>query len=179
MLSLFHLAQKSCLAGKLFLTHLPSLPSLPIWRFLNLKLAWSLQKLQRLLAGFFFFKKKKRPYSLFPFACPWKLKCSKSLFVKCTYCMVVSRLIPFEFLLWSLITGCFSFSSKFRNFRLEIKWNGPFQFGPTGIFGNTFEGGPLWLVWSLLSVGRTEMSLSIWQNCCPQCRSFESCLQEQ
>ena len=91
MLSLFHLAQKSCLAGKLFLTHLPSLPSLPIWRFLNLKLAWSLQKLQRLL----FFK----PYSLFSLACPWKLKCSKSLFVKCTYCMVVSRLIPFEFLL--------------------------------------------------------------------------------
>ena len=28
-------------------------------------------------------------------------------------------------------------------------------------------------------VGRTEMSLSIWQNCCPQNRSFESCLREQ
>ena len=23
------------------------------------------------------------------------------------------------------------------------KWNGPFQFGPTGIFGTSFEGGPL------------------------------------
>ena len=38
--------------------------------------------------------------------------------------------------------------------------------------------------WSTLtgqvtSVGRTEMSLSIWQNCCPQYRSFVSCLQEQ
>ena len=62
MLGLFHLAQKSCLAGKLFLTHLPSLLSLPIWRFLNLKLAWSLQKLQRLLAGFL----KKKPTALFP-----------------------------------------------------------------------------------------------------------------
>ena len=62
MLGLFHVAQKSCLAGKLFLTHLPSLPSLPIWRFLNLKLAWSLQKLQRLLAGFL----KKNPTALFP-----------------------------------------------------------------------------------------------------------------
>ena len=30
-----------------------------------------------------------------------------------------------------------------------------------------------------LSVSRTEMSLSIWQNCCPQYRSFVSCLQEQ
>ena len=38
--------------------------------------------------------------------------------------------------------------------------------------------------WSTLttlvfSVGQTEMSLSIWENCCPQCRSFLSCLQEQ
>ena len=38
--------------------------------------------------------------------------------------------------------------------------------------------------WSTLttlvfSVGWTEMSLSIWENCCPQCRSFLSCLQEQ
>ena len=40
MLGLFHLAQKSSLAGKLFLTYLPSLPSLAIRRFLNLKLAY-------------------------------------------------------------------------------------------------------------------------------------------
>ena len=31
----------------------------------------------------------------------------------------------------------------------------------------------------VISVGRTEMSLSIWQNCCTQYRSFVSCLQEQ
>ena len=74
MLSLFHLAQKSCLAGKLFLTHLPSLPSLPIWRFLNLKLAWSLQKLQRLLAGFFFFLKKKKTLQPFFLGMPLKVK---------------------------------------------------------------------------------------------------------
>ena len=148
MLGPFQLAQKSCLVGKLFLTYLPSLPSVPIWRLLNLKLAWNLQKLQRLLAGSFL-----KTLSLFSLTCPWKLTCRKSLFVECTYCMVVSRLIPFKFLLWSRITGRFSFSSKFRNFRLEIKWRGPFRFGPTGIFGTTFEGGPLWLVWSFLSVG--------------------------
>ena len=31
----------------------------------------------------------------------------------------------------------------------------------------------------VISVGRTEMSLSICQNCCPQYRSFLSCLQAQ
>ena len=44
------------------------------------------------------------------------------------------------------IFGCFPFSPKFRKFRLEIKWNGPFRFGPTRIFGNAFEAGPLWPV---------------------------------
>ena len=34
-----------------------------------------------------------------------------------------------------------------------MKWNGPFRFGPTGIFGTSFEGGPLWLVWSFRLVG--------------------------
>ena len=33
----------------------------------------------------------------------------------------------------------FPFSPKFRKFRLEIKWNGSFWFGPTGIFGTTFD----------------------------------------
>ena len=37
----------------------------------------------------------------------------------------------------------FSFSPKFQKFQLEIKWNRPFCFGLTGIFGNTFEDGPL------------------------------------
>ena len=31
----------------------------------------------------------------------------------------------------------------------------------------------------VISVGRTEMSLCICQNCCSQYRSFLSCLQEQ
>ena len=42
---------------------------------------------------------------------------------------------------------------KFRKFRLDIKWNGSFWFGPTGIFGTTFESGPLWPVLSFRSVG--------------------------
>ena len=50
--------------------------------------------------------------------------------------------------------GRFPFSPKFRKFRLEFKWNGPFRLVPTGMFGITFEG-------SLISVSRTEMSLSI------------------
>ena len=29
------------------------------------------------------------------------------------------------------------------NFGWYIKWNGPFRFGPTGIFRTSFEGGPL------------------------------------
>ena len=33
-----------------------------------------------------------------------------------------------------------SIQSKFRKFRLETKWNGPFWLGPTGIFGATFDG---------------------------------------
>ena len=36
---------------------------------------------------------------------------------------------------------------------MYIEWNGPFQFGLTGIFGTSFEGGPHWPVWSFQSVG--------------------------
>ena len=39
--------------------------------------------------------------------------------------------------------GCFPLSQNFRKFRAEVKWNGPFRFGPTGIFGTTSGGGPL------------------------------------
>ena len=52
--------------------------------------------------------------------------------------------------------GCYLFSSNrpetrdafhstqnSRNFGWYIKWNGPFLFGPTGILGTSFEGGPL------------------------------------
>ena len=46
------------------------------------------------------------------------------------------------------VKGCFpfnNFNSKLfpRNFGWYIKWNGPFRFGPTGIFGTSFEGGVL------------------------------------
>ena len=39
------------------------------------------------------------------------------------------------------------------NFGWFIEWNGPFRFGPTWIFGTSFEGGPQWPVWSFRSVG--------------------------
>ena len=51
----------------------------------------------------------------------------------------------------------------FRKFRSEIKWNRPFWFGLTGIFGTTFEGGRPHLTGLVISVGGTDMSLSIWQ----------------
>ena len=52
--------------------------------------------------------------------------------------------------------GAFHSTQNSRNFGWFIKWNGPFRFGPTEIFGTSFEvfeGGPLWPVWSLRSVG--------------------------
>ena len=39
--------------------------------------------------------------------------------------------------------GHFPFSPKFRKFWSETQCNGPFWFGPTGVFGTSFEGGPL------------------------------------
>ena len=42
--------------------------------------------------------------------------------------------------------GCFSLCQRFRKFRSEIKWKGPFRFLPTGIFGITSGGGPLFSV---------------------------------
>ena len=49
--------------------------------------------------------------------------------------------------------GAFHLTQNSGNFGWHIKWNGPFRFGPTGIFGTSFEGGPLWPVWSFRSVG--------------------------
>ena len=37
----------------------------------------------------------------------------------------------------------FPLSQNFRKFRAEVKWNGPFRFGPTGIFVTTSGGGLL------------------------------------
>ena len=34
-----------------------------------------------------------------------------------------------------------------------IKWNGPFGFGPTGVFGISFEGSPLRPIWSFWLAG--------------------------
>ena len=75
--------------------------------------------------------------------------------------------------------GALSIQSKIPEFRLQIKWNGPFRWGPTKIFGTTFEGGWSTLNGPVILVGRTEMFLSVSQNSCPQNRSFVSCLQEQ
>ena len=64
---------------------------------------------------------------------------------------------------WLKIFGHFPFNSQNSgNFGWYMKWNGPFRFGPTGIFGTSFEGGPLWPVWSFRLV-----ELPICLNCCP------------
>ena len=47
----------------------------------------------------------------------------------------------------------FHSTQKSANFGWYIKWNGPFRFGPTRIFGTSFEGGPLWPLWSFRSAG--------------------------
>ena len=39
--------------------------------------------------------------------------------------------------------GCFPLCQRFRKFRPEFKWKGPFRFLPTGIFRITSGGGPL------------------------------------
>ena len=44
------------------------------------------------------------------------------------------------------IRGSFSIQPKVPEIlfgTLYIKWNGPFRFGLSGIFGTSFEGGPL------------------------------------
>ena len=74
---------------------------------------------------------------------------------------------------WDTIHSSSDSTPNSGNFGLYFKWNGPFRFGPTGILGPSFQDGPV------ISVGRTKMSLSTWQNYCPQYRSFVSYLQEQ
>ena len=39
--------------------------------------------------------------------------------------------------------GAFHSTQNSGNFSWYIKWNGPFGFGPTGIFRTRVEGGPL------------------------------------
>ena len=69
----------------------------------------------------------------------------------------------------SILWGDFHSTQNPGEFGWYIKWNGAFRFGLTGILGTSFGGALTGLV---ISVGRTEMSLSIWQNCCPQYPSF-------
>ena len=69
-------------------------------------------------------------------------------------CIVIGLSFRFCFRLpQSGFQGAFHSTKNSGNFGWYIKWNGPFRFGPTGIFGTSFEGGPLWAVWSFQSVG--------------------------
>ena len=51
--------------------------------------------------------------------------------------------------------GCFPLCQRFRKFRSEFKWKGPFRVLPTGIFGITSGGGPL------ISVGIFRPKLAV------------------
>ena len=51
-----------------------------------------------------------------------------------------------HFLFLFRISECFPLCQRFRIFRSEFKWRGPFRLLPTGIFGITSGGGPLILV---------------------------------
>ena len=80
---------------------------------------------------------------------PFALLCREC---SCTKTMAYTS----SFAMWR-VNGRLPFNPKFRTFRLvhqmertiSIWW-----FGPTGIFGTSFEGGPLWLVRLSRSVGR-------------------------
>ena len=85
-----------------------------------------------------------------------------------------SESIFFFFTVFIIVAlGAFLSTQNSGNIGWYIKWDGPFRFGPTGIFMTSFEGGPLW------TVKLSRMSLYISQNCCPQYRSFVSRLQYQ
>ena len=58
-----------------------------------------------------------------------------------------------------MILGIFHLTQNSGNFG----WYGPFRFGPSEILGTSFEWSTL--IGPVISVGRTEMSLSIRQNC--------------
>ena len=60
----------------------------------------------------------------------------------------------------SVNLGCFSLSQNFWKFQDEVKWKGPFRFGPTGIFFDH-----LWRWTSLTGrSGPTETCRSIYKN---------------
>ena len=77
-----------------------------------------------------------------------------------------------------LIKGAFHSTQNSGNFVCYIKWNGQIS-----VWSDRNIRDQLWW-WSTLtglviSDSRTEMSLSIWHNCCPQYRSFISLFQER
>ena len=72
------------------------------------------------------------------------------------------------------LKGRFPFNPKFRKFRLVYKMEQTIS----GLVRPEYSGPALKVV-HFDRCGRTEMSLSIWQNCCPQYRPFVSCLLEQ
>ena len=82
-------------------------------------------------------------------------------------------------LLCGELTGAFHSTQNSGHFVWYIKWNEPFRFGD--LVRPEYSGPALkvsTLTRPVISVGRTEMSLSIWQNCCSQYLFFVSFLQE-
>ena len=56
--------------------------------------------------------------------------------------------------MYIILKGPFYSTQNSGHFGWYIKCNEPFRFGPTGIFGTSFEGGPLWPVRLSRSVGQ-------------------------
>ena len=63
--------------------------------------------------------------------------------------------------------GCLLLCQRFRKFRSEFKWKGPFRFLPTGIFGIISGGG------SLISVGIFRSKFAV-PGCFPLCQTDRS-----
>ena len=78
----------------------------------------------------------------------------------------------------SWLGGAFHSSQKFRKFRLVHQTERTVSVWSDRNIRDQLR---RWFTVTglAISVGRTEMCLSICQNCCPQYRSFVSCLQEQ
>ena len=73
---------------------------------------------------------------------PFALLCREC---SCTKTMAYTS----SFAMWR-VNGRLPFNPKFQKFRLVHQ---PFRFGPTRIFGTSFDGAPLWLVRLSRSVG--------------------------
>ena len=60
-----------------------------------------------------------------------------------TYGVTIIMILPCLSFPQTQIQECFPLCQRFRKFRSEFKWKGPFRFLPTGILGITSGGGPL------------------------------------